>query len=93
MSQVCPHCDCDPCLWEEFGEGIIGEGEIFTVMDQSAPSNEIRKQAYRAFVLAWKGHQGKGRRVRIPDCVLARIRKVWPDANGCYMGHYDLNNN
>ena len=61
MSQVCLHFDCDPCLWEEFGEGIIGEGEMFAAIDQSRLSNEIRKQAYCAFVLTWKGHQGKGR--------------------------------
>jgi hypothetical protein len=93
MSQVCPHCDCEPCLWEEFREDIIGEqGEMFATIDQESLSpNQIRKQAYRAFVLLWKGHQGKGMRVRIPHCVLAGIRNVWPDPNGCYMGHYDSN--
>jgi hypothetical protein len=95
MSQVCPHCDSDPCLWEEFKVDIIGEeqGEMFAVIDQSLPQNEIRKQAYRAFVLAWKGHQGKGIRVRIPHCVLTGIRNVWPDPNGSYMGHHDSNKN
>jgi hypothetical protein len=52
MSQVCPHCDCDPCLWEEFGEGIIGEGKMFAAINQSRPRNEIHKQAYRV-VCIW----------------------------------------
>jgi hypothetical protein len=90
MSQACPHCDCDPCLWEEFREEINGD-EVLAAIDQSQPRNEIRKQAYRAFVLSWKGHQGKGQRVRIPPCVLTGIRNVWPDPNGCYMGHFDSN--
>jgi hypothetical protein len=93
MSQVCTHCDCDPCLWEEFKVDIIGEeqGKTFMMIDQSLPPNEICKQAYRAFVHTWKGYQGKGRCVRIPHCVLTGIRNIWPDPNGCYMGHYDSN--
>jgi hypothetical protein len=68
---------------------IKGNAEVLAAIDQSQPRNEIRKQAYRAFVLSWKGHQGKGQRVRIPPCVLAGIRNVWPDPNGSYMGHFD----
>jgi hypothetical protein len=47
MSQVCPHCDCEPCLWKEFREDIIGEqGEMFATIDQESLSpNQIRKQA------------------------------------------------
>jgi hypothetical protein len=49
MSQACPHCDCDPCLWEEFREEIKGNAEVLAAIDQSQPRNEIRKQAYRAY--------------------------------------------
>jgi hypothetical protein len=50
--------------------------------------NEIHKHAYHAFISLKYGFLGRGHRIRIPNCVLDRIRDLWPNSmeDGEYMG-------
>ena len=56
------------------------DGEIIT-------RNQIRKSLYRFDIKNVHGNLGVGNRRQIPECVLAGIRALCPDENGCYMGY------
>lgn len=50
-------------------------------------TNELRKAAYRQFIL-WKyGRLGKSNRRVIPACVVLKVRECFPSPNGTYMGY------
>ena len=63
------------------GEGVFRDltGEVVT-------RNVMRKMMYRYYTTLVHGHLGKGRRVKIPDCVVTGIRDMCPDEDGSYMG-------
>ena len=56
--------------------------EIANGADREATHRGARWFMYRTFVAAKYGHLGRGVRVRIPDCVIAKIRMRYP-APGC----------
>ena len=87
--EVCFHCGEKPCFWLNFKEEILSS--TVKNMDDCLVSNSLlRKKAYQMFVYFKYGRLGKGNRVRIPECVLDGIRKVWPETDQAnYMGHND----
>lgn len=46
----------------------------------------LRKAAYRQFVLWSFGKLGRGSRRVVPSCVVLSIRRIYPSADGQYMG-------
>ncbi|PFX13034.1 P2X purinoceptor 7 [Stylophora pistillata] len=46
----------------------------------------FRKSAYRQFVLWRFGKLGRGNRRVVPSCVVLSIRRIYPSADGQYMG-------
>ncbi|XP_022809704.1 P2X purinoceptor 7-like, partial [Stylophora pistillata] len=46
----------------------------------------FRKAAYRQFVLWRFGKLGRGKRRVVPSCVVLSIRRIYPSADGQYMG-------
>ena len=56
------------------------DGDIIT-------RNQIRKSLYRFYIKTVHGTLGVGNMKQIPECVLASIRALCPDENGCYMGY------
>jgi len=94
---VCAVCEGYPCEWEEFAEQLIiqldltypknGDGKYMDneTHEELTPRN-LRYFLYRQFtVLKW-GHLGKRRRVKIPGCVEEKIRELFPDPDGVYVG-------
>jgi hypothetical protein len=49
----------------------------------------MRKALYRAFTYLKFGHLGKGRIIPIPSCVTAKIREMYPETDGDYMGFHE----
>jgi hypothetical protein len=80
----CKHCGYDPCVVLEFEVEVhqLVEGFDFT----KTPNNIARKELYRFFSNAMHGVLGKGKRRQLPACVLTRVRKYYPEADGKYMG-------
>ena len=47
----------------------------------------FRKAAYRQFVLWRFGKLGRGNRRVVPSCAVLSIRRIYPSADGQYMGY------
>jgi len=52
---------------------------------ERAPNNEQRKRCYRE-VAKCLYEDLYGKRRRLPHCIVARIRAIWPSETGLYMG-------
>ncbi len=86
--KFCDHCGETPCSFALVGDKVIAIGRTqFT--PGAVPNSIVRKSCYKAYIYLSYGHMGKGNRERIPNCVLAEIRKQWPDEEESYMGHHD----
>lgn len=86
MAGTCRICGSEPCDWEQFGDEILEEVRE-RCAGPAAVNREKRKAAYGAFVRLKHGVLGRGRRVQISHCVLAKIREEFPDPAGSYMGY------
>ena len=53
------------------------------------PNSKMRKALYRAFTYLKFGHLGKGNRIPISPCVAKKIREMYPDADGNYIGFHE----
>jgi hypothetical protein len=97
--EVCPLCACSPCEWEEYGpkvmeqasllyNKVIRDGIEVIVDDQGAPvaNATMRFRLYYAFTYAKFGHLGKGHRIPLPTCARDKIRALYPEAGGVYVG-------
>ena len=49
-------------------------------------NKEMRKSMYRMFTYLKYGHLGRGVRIPIPECVVAKVREKYPDPDEDYMG-------
>ena len=90
----CLICGDTPCIWMEYGSRVITDTPVHLEfhagtagLSRHFAPNEYRKAAYRVFTLLAYGPQGRGNRVKLPQCVVDRIREQWPDPRGQYMGH------
>jgi hypothetical protein len=57
------------------------ENEPFEVKN-----NKLRKRAYREATLLIHQYLGRGRRMKLPDCIVEAIRQEFPDEEKNYMG-------
>ena len=56
-------------------------------------NKEMRKSMYRMFTYLKYGHLGRGVRIPIPECVVAKIREKYPDPDEEYMGFMESTEN
>ena len=91
------NCSCGvKCNWEKdlpvFKIVIAGLVEICTNDPaRSQPTNRfIRQQVYRRYALIHYPYLRKAQRIRIPLCVVQKIRNEWPNRDDVgYVGHKD----
>ena len=90
-SDVCKHCHQKNCVFIQTKAFLEEQADILFDQNQTDPlePNECRKKLYREFVLYHHGHQGRGKRIELPQCVLDGVRKMFPSENAEYMGHRD----
>lgn len=53
------------------------------------PNSKMRKALYRAFTYLKFGHLGKEKRIPIRSCVTTKIREMYPETDGDYMGFHE----
>jgi hypothetical protein len=88
---ACSYCGEQPCIWFTY-EDVIKDTmtewcAIQTSTKHCAPTNNLkRKEFYKSYIRMRYGYLGKGQRVEIPACVLAQVRKMYPDEKEEYMG-------
>ena len=84
---MCGTCGGTPCDWIQYGDSIVEAGDQALELHKKGGSNLVRKKMYSTYTYIKYGHLGRGERIRIPSCVLDKIREHWPDVSGKYMGH------
>ena len=52
-------------------------------------TRQLRKAAYRQFILDKYGYLGRGNRKVVPSCVVWKVRSRYPSPTGVYMGFRD----
>ena len=86
---MCSKCKGTPCVWEENKHEMMLLSELRDERE-SAP-NQLRHVMYRQMALVInKGPSGRGNRLKLPECVTAGIREMFPDPNGKYTGHRNI---
>ena len=99
---VCHHCGNTPCEWDGFGKDLLQKTGMMhfretrngadVVVDESGhlvPNSSMRRAMYRIFTYLKFGHLGRGVRIPIPECVLQKIRAIYPANDGQYMGFHE----
>lgn len=88
---ACRQCGGTPCYWIQHAPSVVSKTAVsYPALGLcSDENNEARKQAYKAFTYERYGILGKGKRIRLPHCVMEGVRRIWPDAVGTYMGFKD----
>ena len=91
---TCSHCGESSCIWfyyrDDVVEAVHNWVDSNTTSNGYRPSNNlIRKECYQIFIRMHHGFLGKGKRKKIPECVLNCIRCLYPDDDGEYMGFKD----
>ena len=101
MSDSSPSPIQEPSAWDIHHESILLEVELFEKAqkkisendssEQAMTNNERRKMCYRLFSIAINGSMGKGNRKPLPSCVVANVRKAFPNEDGSsrFMGFKD----
>ena len=56
-------------------------------------NKERRKSMYWMFTYSKNGHLGRGLRIPVPECVVAKIQEKYADPDGEYMGFMELAEN
>jgi hypothetical protein len=94
----CYFCGKMPCEWIEYGipaiedlkrhfnmDTAISEGYVVEMQfGNQFQNNKIRFTCYRLFTYEKFGHLGKGNRVKLPVCVEAKIKTLFPSVDGNY---------
>ena len=84
----CPACNGNPCHKLHFEQMLRDEGAALE--DAHAPPNQIRHLLYRSYIRAVHGVLGFQNRQVIPTCVCDFIRELFPDPDGNYVGHVNV---
>jgi hypothetical protein len=88
LTRACCDCGDVPCLWESNVDSMKLFSE--TTDDKEAKPNQQRHSMYRQMALIINdGPSGRGNRVKLPSCVLAGVRELFPDPAAVYTGHLD----
>jgi hypothetical protein len=80
LSEIDPDLDQDKSLYEY----LVSIGE--QMQEDGSTNKEIRYELYRIATKAISGHLGKGNRQKLPSCVTADIKDVFPESTGEYVG-------
>jgi hypothetical protein len=80
LSVVDPDIDQDKSLYEYLS--FVGEN----MQEDGQTNKEIRYELYRIATNAISGHLGKGNRKKLPTCVTADIKDLFPESTGEYVG-------
>ena len=88
---TCSECRENPCIWltyqDSMKEAMMEWVDFETSTKGCPPKNNItRKETYKWFIRMKYGYLGKGKRVEIPACFLARVREIYPDEEEDYIG-------
>ena len=83
-SQLGGQCICTQLFRDLLASELTAAG-IRTNCRERAPNNEQRKRCYRE-VAKCLYEDLYGKRRRLPHCIVARIRAIWPSETGLYMG-------
>ncbi len=84
----CVQCERVPCVWENNQEEMVNFDKAN--IDGDAPPNEHRHGLYRQMALIINnGPSGKGNRMKLPECVVNGVRKLFPDPDALYTGHLE----
>ena len=100
---LCWKCGMNPCEWIQYGQEVLDmnmmiyeqkHNDEMTAMcideeGKTISNAVVRKSMYRSFTYLKFGHLGKGNRVKVPNCVVEKIRSMYPEDDDVYMGHYD----
>ena len=99
---VCQICGGTPCEWVEFGEEVKEYSKrlyshedidgVIALTDRDGnviPNNKMRRALYKTFTYLKFGHLGRGNRIPIPSCVVRKIREMYPEPDGNYMGFHE----
>jgi hypothetical protein len=54
--------------------------------EPEASNNIIRKRAYREATILIHQYLGRGKRIRLPSCIVEAVRKEFPDKDNNYLG-------
>jgi hypothetical protein len=85
----CSMCKGTPCVWEENKHEMMLLSELRD--ERESQPNQLRHVMYRQMALVInKGPSGRGNRLKLPECVTTGIREMFPDPNGTYTGHRNV---
>ena len=85
----CAECKGTPCVWEENKHEMMLLSELRD--ERESQPNQLRHVMYRQMALVInKGPSGRGNRLKLPECVTTGIREMFPDPNGTYTGHRNV---
>jgi hypothetical protein len=99
---VCQICGSAPSEWVEFGDEMKDCSKrlhihkamhgMIAMTDQDGnfiPNDKMRKALYKTFTYLKFGHLGQSTRIPIPSCVVSKIRKMFPEPDGNYIGFHE----
>lgn len=88
-SAMCATCGGTSCFWAQMGSEVVHKVESMRAGELDGTVKEIhavlRKSVYRIYTYERHGFLGKGKRIKVSDCVAVGIRQKWPDPNENYM--------
>lgn len=91
VTQEDNRCDCGdvPYVWETSKQHMVLFDEAQNP-DEAQP-NQRRHAIYRQMALIINdGPSGRGNRVKLPTCVVAGVRELFPDPKAVYTGHREM---
>ncbi len=81
-------CDGLPCVWLNNKENMTLF--VMTQREDETEPKHYRHAMYRQMALIINdGPSGRGNRLKLPFCVVAGIREMFPDPGKVYTGHKD----
>ena len=84
----CEECDGLPCVWLNNKENMTLF--VMTQREDETEPKHYRHAMYRQMALIINdGPSGRGNRLKLPFCVVAGIREMFPDPGKEYTGHKD----
>ena len=77
------------CLNEDVLQVALSGWNDLREDDKQYENNNFRFIAYRQYILWCHGHMGRRNRTPLPNCVLQKIREVFPDDENTYIPYMD----
>ncbi len=86
------HCKCRVCKWEEYSDLLTGLAKAME-QDDSMSNENKRFSMYKNYTFAEWGFLGKKNRKKLPKCVQLKIRELFPETEGVYVGFKGVSTN